>query len=55
MASRREAADHEAQTQEQADPTEDEARAARFGACQGCGDRKLEIVRIAAQLSALGR
>ena len=37
MACRWEAADHEAQNQAQADPTEDKARPARFGACQGGG------------------
>ena len=52
MASRREAANHKAQTQEQADPTENEAGPARFGACQDRRDRKSKVFRIAAQLSA---
>src|ERR1700686_1661832 len=48
MASRREAANHEAQTQERACPAENKARPSRFGARQARCDRKLEVVRIAA-------
>jgi hypothetical protein len=55
MAGRREAANHEAQTQEREYPTEIKARPSRFGACQGRRDRKLEIVRVATQLSAFDR
>src|SRR6266436_8104259 len=55
MGSRREAANHEAQTQERAYPTENKARPSRLGECQDRRDRKLEVVRIAAQLSAFDR
>src|ERR1700693_1787697 len=50
MASRREAANHEAQIQERACPAENKARPSRLGACQDRRDRKFEVVRIAAQL-----
>ena len=55
MASRREAANHETETQARAYPIENKARPSRFGACQGRRDRKLEIVRIATQLSTFDR
>jgi hypothetical protein len=55
MASRREAANHESQTQARAYSAENKTRPSRFGARQGRRDRKLEVVRIAAQLSALDR
>jgi hypothetical protein len=55
MASRREAANHEAQIQEQACPAENKARPSRLGACQDRRDRKFEVVRIATQLSAFDR
>src|SRR5450432_3456074 len=55
MGSRREAANHETEVQARAYPIENKARPSRFGACQGRRDRKLEIVRIATQLSTFDR